>query len=107
MRDAYWVADKEARCIIARDELLAFLGCKFADIAGHAWVDRVHPDDIERVCRITHRCIASHCTLRLVFRLRRWDGTWREVASLGMPLYQRGEFLGLHGFVSELAPWGN
>lgn len=82
---------------------LAFTGRSLERERGAGWAEGVHPDEAD-ACLARHR---EHVTQRLPFelryRLRRFDGEYREVVDRGMPYVDaEGAFAGFYGTCADV-----
>lgn len=63
------------------------LGLKPDELVGTNAFDRIHPDDRERVLRVFHEAVRTgKPSLRVEYRYRHGDGTWRHLESIGRNL---------------------
>ena len=66
-------------------------------LLGTGWLDTVHPDDRDHCARIYIPAIEARTPFRMEFRIRRADGDYRWVLSLGLPKIWTGrQLFGLH-----------
>jgi len=95
-----YVSDAKGRGIFYNQTWLDFRGRSVEEEIGDAWLEGVHPDDIERV----RGEIEAHRTTReryqLEYRLRRHDGEYRWMLDNGMPRHTPGGVFA--GFVGSL-----
>ena len=77
----------------------AFVGVRDdAELVGFRWTEYVHPDDREEYLAAYQRSYASWDRFEADVRLRRADGQYRWMKSLGVPRFtQAGAFLGYAG----------
>ena len=93
-----WVTDTGKLCTWFNKTWLAFTGRSIHQELGHGWMASVFPDDLA-VCR---QIVDAHFDARepfsVEYRLRRHDGEYRWVLSIGQPRFDKhGEFKGYVG----------
>src|SRR5262249_16433457 len=83
---------------------LNFTGLDEEQALGEGWMQSVHPEDIE-ICRSAHKsAVDTRHHLRMEYRLRRHDGVFRWVLSIGVPRFgSEGVFLGLIGSAVDIS----
>ncbi len=82
---------------------LAFTGLSLEHTKGGGWKSAVHPDDIDSVLRVLDQAFASRQPFRHRHRLRRHDGTYRNVEDAGSPSFDSsGKFEGFVGIYTDL-----
>ena len=62
-----------------------FSGVSIERLLGTGWLDTVHPDDRDHCARIYIPAIEARTPFRMEYRIRRADGDYRWVLSLGLP----------------------
>ncbi len=73
-----WTAEIEGQLDFANQECFDYFGARSdADILGNAWVQFVHPDDLEATARTWKAALATGERYETEFRLRRGDGEYR------------------------------
>jgi PAS domain S-box-containing protein len=82
---------------------LEFRGRTLDEERGDGWHEGVHPDDAAAVRGRLETAFADVEEYRLEYRLRRADGTWRWVLSIGVPRTDAtGEFQDYLGFCFDI-----
>lgn len=76
---------------------LDFTGGRLEEEVGFAWVEKVHPEDRERVVEEFDRAFDAREATTVEFRLRGKSGRYRWFRDSGTPLYRDGEFAGFIG----------
>ena len=76
---------------------LDFTGGRLEEEVAFAWVDKVHPDDRERVLEEFDRAFDAREPTAVEFRLQGKDGRYRWFHDSGTPYYRDGEFAGFVG----------
>ncbi|MES2890015.1 MAG: ATP-binding protein [Pseudomonadota bacterium] len=76
----------------------AFTGQTFEQCRGAGWLDAIHPEDQEATVATWQASVASGRLMEMQYRLRRHDGTYRDMAAQGAPVIDNGmvrEWVGL------------
>ncbi|CAA9350956.1 MAG: hypothetical protein AVDCRST_MAG93-7117, partial [uncultured Chloroflexia bacterium] len=81
---------------------LDFTGGRLEEEVGFRWVDRIHPDDRERVVEEFDRAFEARKATQVEFRLQGRDGSYRWFLDAGAPLYRSGEFAGFVGTCTDI-----
>jgi PAS domain S-box-containing protein len=82
---------------------LDFRGRPSEEERGSGWHEGVHPDDLDRVLAMLSASFEAREEYRTEYRLRRADGTWRWVLSVGVPRVDaRGEYQDHLGFCFDI-----
>jgi PAS domain S-box-containing protein len=82
---------------------LDFRGRTLEEERGDGWRRGIHPDDLAAVEEKLGEAYAATAEYRIEYRLRRADGQWRWVLSLGVPRSDgRGDFHDYLGFCFDI-----
>ena len=65
---------------------LVFTGQSSAEAKGYGWLDAIHPEDHDHVQWAWREAHASGGNYETEYRLRRYDGVWRNIRSRGVPV---------------------
>ncbi len=85
-------------CEFVNREYLAFLGVTLQDVVGYEWAYFVHPEDRAHYVGAYLHARAERGLFEATCRMRRYDGVYRSMKSIGMPRYSDdGAFLGYVG----------
>ncbi len=76
---------------------LDFTGGRLEDEVGFAWIEKVHPEDRERVIEECDRAFDAREATAVEFRLLGKDGRYRWFLDSAVPYYRDGEFSGFIG----------
>jgi PAS domain S-box-containing protein len=76
---------------------LDYTGGRLEDEVGFGWVEKVHPEDRERVIEEFDRAFEAREPTQVEFRLLGKDGQYRWFRDNGTPCYRDGEFDGFMG----------
>ncbi len=100
-----WLMPGNGRFAESQGAWTGFTGQNTSSLLGDGWMRVVHPDDREQTREQWHEAIAAGAPFVLEHRLRRKDGTWRDMAVRGVPVRdgegQVGEWVGTHTDVTE------
>ena len=98
-----WVTDRNGDCTHLNQSWYAFTGQTPATGLGHGWLDAVHPADRPAAERKFEEAVRAKSALRLDYRLRHTDGTWRYAIDAARPrLDENGNYLGHVGSVLDI-----
>jgi two-component system cell cycle sensor histidine kinase/response regulator CckA len=98
-----WTAGADGTCDYLNERWSEFTGVPVADLLAWAWLDRVHPDDRERLVAEYSGAVAARGPVRLEFRMLHQDGEYRWVLGTGEPCYGTGgQFLGYSGCTTDV-----
>ena len=98
-----WVADTTRERTFFNNTWLAFTGRTMEQEVGNGWAEGVHPDDLDRFLKLYHSSFQAQKRFSIEYRLRRFDGEFRWLISLGKPSYSSlGEFTGFIGSCTEV-----
>jgi PAS domain S-box-containing protein len=86
----------------ANKHWLEFTGGRLEDEVNFGWVDKVHPEDRERVLEEFDCAFEAREASRLEYRVRGKDGAYRWFLDTGAPVYRRGEFAGFVGTCTDI-----
>ena len=90
-----WATDSEGRVSQPSAMWGDFTGQSGEAMVGHGWVEAVHPDDRQRLLEAWMHAVTAAEPFELVYRVRRRDGAWRQMAVRAVPLLDE------HGAVHE------
>jgi two-component system cell cycle sensor histidine kinase/response regulator CckA len=98
-----WTASADGTFDYVNERWSELTGSPTADLLGWAWLDRVHPDDRDRVVAEYTGAVAARGPVRLEFRMLHRDGEYRWFLGTGEPCYGAGgEFLGYSGCTTDV-----
>jgi PAS domain S-box-containing protein len=93
-----WVHDASGKLLTVNRAYCEFFGVTEEEVRGPNWRPLVHPEDAAHYVDEFVRCTAERVPFRAQARVRRGDGAWRWIDSVGLPRFSAaGEFLGLTG----------
>lgn len=100
----HWMADPDNQNLHVNPALENYAGCPDAQWRGRKWLDRIHPEDQERVIRETKAGFETRRTFPLTYRLRHRDGHYDLVFDYAQPWFPNSSYAGYIGaihFVQE------
>ena len=98
-----WTAGADGACDYLNERWSEFTGRPAAEMLGWAWLDRVHPDDRDRVVAEYSGAVAARGPVRLEFRMLHRGGEFRWFLGIGEACYgDGGEFLGYSGCCTDV-----
>jgi PAS domain S-box-containing protein len=92
-----WRIDSTFQHDWANKHWLDFTGGRLEDEVGFAWVDRVHPDDRERVLAEFDRAFDERKASTVEYRVLGSNGDYHWFFDSGAPFYRDGVFAGFAG----------
>jgi PAS domain S-box-containing protein len=93
-----WMDDAEHHLTYLNQTAEKFSGRSLTQEAGTAWYDGIHPEDRGRVLASYRATSATPVPYQHMYRMRRYDGTYRWFIEIGVPRYSvDGEFTGFTG----------
>jgi PAS domain S-box-containing protein len=94
-----WVAEPDGLRTFFNKPWLDFTGRTLDQEVGTGWTDGVHPDDYQRYLDAYIAAFKARQSYELEFRLRRADGTYRWLVSIGVPRFtpddQLADYIGI------------
>jgi formate hydrogenlyase transcriptional activator len=82
-----------------------FTGQTTQEMSGYGWLNAIHPDDRDRTAETWERAVAAGETCEVENRLRRHDGTYRDMLVRAVPVRDAAgalvEWVGMHIDVTE------
>jgi len=103
-----WTAGADGTCDYLNERWSEFTGLPVADLLGWGWLDRVHPDDRERIVAEYNGAVAAHGPVRLGFRMLHRNGEYHWLLGTGEPCHDPGgQFLGYGGCTIDVTDFNN
>lgn len=98
-----WMSDSSGHCAYLNAMQRAFWGVDPADLPGFDWGHTIHEDDRAACAAALARAIETRTPFSLVLRLRRADGTYRQVHTGAHPRFGADDaFLGMVGVNADI-----
>ena len=99
-----WMSDAEKQVTYLNQTWLDYTEWSVEAALGSRWVEILHPDDLERCRELYDKAFALREPYRVEYRLRRHDGEYRWVLTVGVPRYDAdGSFAGYIGTAVDIA----
>jgi PAS domain S-box-containing protein len=93
-----WMAGPDMMATYFNQNWLDFTGRALEEELGEGWVASVHPVDVTRCHRHYVEAFTARERFRMEFRLRRYDGEYRWIVDIGVPMFhQDNSFAGYLG----------
>jgi PAS domain S-box-containing protein len=98
-----WMADATGQRIFFSQRWLRFIGVAFKDVQGEGWKKIIHPEDRDRVCTLLQTAFSTKQPFHIEYRMRRSDGSFRQVLDSGVPEYSNdGRLCGFIGYCTDI-----
>ena len=99
-----WLTNAVGKVVFTNSKWKKFVsGAADDKISGNAWMDALHPDDIEPCMKTFNEAFLQHLSFQMEYRLRRADGQYRYVLDTGEPyLNKEGQFSGFIGSSTDI-----
>ncbi|MEW9855322.1 PAS domain S-box protein [Novosphingobium sp. M1R2S20] len=98
-----WVTDATGACTYLNRSWYTFTGQSHEEAEGFGWLDATHPEDKAAAEQAFLDANRARMPLRIEYRLRRADGTYRWVIDAAAPRFgDDREFLGFAGSVIDI-----
>ena len=98
-----WMSDASGESTHHNKAWLTFTGRSRAEMSGRAWLESVHPDDLDACLRKYRKAFRERREFRMEYRLRRHDNVYRHVLDMGTPCFSdTGAFLGFVGASTDI-----
>jgi PAS domain S-box-containing protein len=85
-----WMSDVDKQVIYVNERWLDFTGWPPDVAPGHRWIELIHPDDVERCGDVYVKAFDQRQPFQVDHRLRRYDGEYRWIVTVGVPRYGTG-----------------
>ena len=82
-----WTVEPNGQVSGALPEWQKFTGQSIEEVQGNGWAAAVHSEDAEHAVKTWSASVQSKGTFETEFRLRRFDGIYRNVTSRGVPVF--------------------
>ena len=98
-----WTTDKDKAATWFNQTALAFTGLSLEQALGRGWIDRLHPDDLQRCFESFVHHFDRREPFSTEFRLKRHDGKYRWILDSGSPRFdEQGNFAGYIGSAIDI-----
>jgi PAS domain S-box-containing protein len=82
-----WSADARGKLDPLDEEWVSFTGVPYQQLAGHGWLDVVHPADRQMISESWDQALRARAPREASFRMRRHDGDYRFMHVKAVPLF--------------------
>jgi len=103
--DVVWTTDSEGRTTFVSPNVVKVTGRAPEDIyaaGGTLWLERIHPDDIERVKEAYEALFARNEPYNVQYRFQRKDGEWIWIHDRSVATYQKEGRRYADGLLSDI-----
>lgn len=98
-----WVTDPSGYCTYLNRKWYEYTGQTEEEAEGYGWLDATHPDDKAEAERAFAEANEAHKPLRIEYRLKTADGSYRWAIDAASPRFgEGGEYLGYVGSVIDI-----
>ncbi len=98
-----WRVDKNMHTDYLNKTMLKFTGLTLEKGIGFGWINNFHPNDVPIWKKQFINSFNNHLPFEMEHRMKRFDGEYRWVASMGAPYYNlEDEFMGYIGTVYDV-----
>ena len=100
-RVAIYQTDSQGRCVYVNAALCELFGMSEKDALGVGWLDRVHPEDRDRVSAARQYATSTIPVFHIEYRVHH-NGSTRWVAAFSTALMEGGTFAGRIGTITDI-----
>lgn len=98
-----WARDSEGKAIFFNERWLQYTGYTYQQMMEDAWLQVVHPDDVEPISTAWQKARATGSNYEVEYRLKRHDGVYRWFLGRGVPMHNdKGEIVKWYGTSTEI-----
>ena len=81
-----WTTNDKGEIVEDNPSWSKYTGRGYEEIKGFGWIEDIHPDDRDRTGQIWRKAVAEKSFYETEYRLRRYDGVYRDYLARGIPL---------------------
>jgi PAS domain S-box-containing protein/putative nucleotidyltransferase with HDIG domain len=81
-----WTTNDKGEIVEYNPSFSKYTGRGYEEIKGFGWMEDIHPDDRDRTVQIWRKAVAEKSFYETEYRLRRYDGVYRNYLARSMPL---------------------
>jgi PAS domain S-box-containing protein len=81
-----WTTNDRGEIVEDNPSWSKFTGRGYEAIKGVGWLEDIHPDDRDRTEKVWRKAVAEKALYETEYRLRRYDGVYRDYLARGVPL---------------------
>ncbi|MDQ1333225.1 MAG: hypothetical protein QG552_175 [Thermodesulfobacteriota bacterium] len=82
-----WTTNDQGEMVEDNPSWSKYTGRGYEEFKGFGWIEDIHPDDRDPTEKIWRKAIAEKGLYETEYRLRRYDGVYREYLARGIPLF--------------------
>jgi two-component system CheB/CheR fusion protein len=97
-----WINDEDDRSIFMNAEYTRFMGRPAEELVGLGWLDFLHPEDATGYFEAYQAATSLRQRFEADCRIRRADGVYRWMRSVGVPRFEDGVYRGYVGCTSDV-----
>ncbi|MGH7579181.1 MAG: PAS domain-containing protein [Gemmatimonadales bacterium] len=98
-----WTSGPDGACDYLNERWSEFTGRPASAMLGWKWLERVHPEDRDRMVAAYTEAVSARAPVRLEFRMLHRDGEYRWFLAVGEPCHgPGGKFLGYSGCTTDV-----
>jgi PAS domain S-box-containing protein len=100
-RVALYQTDAQGRCVYVNTALCELFGLSEKEALGVGWLDRVHPEDRDRVSAARQYATSTIPVFHIEYRIHQ-NGKTRWLAAFSTALMEGGTFAGRIGTITDI-----
>jgi PAS domain S-box-containing protein len=81
-----WTTNDKGEIVEDNPSFTKYTGRGYEEIKGFGWIEDIHPDDRDHTEQIWRKAVADKSFYETEYRLRRYDGVYRDYLARGIPL---------------------
>lgn len=103
MPEMMWLTNSQHQMLQVNEAWFNFSGMALADIHNNGWLKLIHPEDYDKVIGDRQEAFLIQQPYALIFRYKKFDGSYRWLQMKGHPLYDEvGAFFGYSGVALDI-----
>ena len=83
-----WTTNADGEVVEDMPSWRQFTGQSKDEIKGWGWSKALHPDDLDHTARIWRNAVAGMKSYEVEYRVRRYDGVYRDFLARGVPVFE-------------------
>ncbi len=99
-----WASDAEGRVTVVNEAFSSAMGVPAAKLKGERWLERVHPDDRQRVRDTVQAAVRARQPFKLECIIQPDASVDRAIQLMGKPRVQAKRFMGFVGTAADVTP---
>ncbi len=81
-----WTTDDKGEIVEDNPSWRKYTGRSYEEFKGFRWIEDIHPDDRDHTDKIWKKAVAEKSFYETEYRIRRYDGVYRDYLARGTPL---------------------